>query len=188
MALVVEPLRLSLHLQASGEDARVGQTLADGGGHGAPDVQEEGGEVGVLMLKNVIGEANTTRLTQLGDLGEALLLVQLGREGEAALLAVHTHLTAAHRQKAHPPDLDVPRVADEIQGVGVGEGGGDLVAHIEFDLGGDGGEGIGDGAVGAVALARLGQGAVEDDLKAVGLGVGVLEGLGGEGGAHGVGA
>ena len=91
-------------------------------------------------------------------------------------------------EEAHAPDLDITGVADEVQGIGVGEGGGYLVVEVEDDLGGDGGEGIGDGTVGAVTLARLGQGAVEDGLKAVGLGVGVLEGLGGEGGTHGMGA
>ena len=66
-----------------------------------------------------------------------------------------------------------------------------LVIHrivgIEDDLGGDGGQGALNGAVGAVTLARLGQRAVEDDGEAIGLGVGVLEGTGGKGGAHGVG-
>ena len=187
VALVVELLRFSLHLQPAGEDARVGQTLADGGGHGVPDVQEERGKIGVLMLENVIRQADAAGLADLCDLGKALLGVDLGGQGEAAFLAVHADLTAAYRQKAHTPDFDIPCIPDEIQGIGMGEGIGYLVVGVEHDLGGDGEEGVGDGAVGAVTLARLGQGAVEDDLKPVGSGVSVLKGAGGKGGTHGVG-
>ena len=70
----------------------------------------------------------------------------------------------------------------------MGQVGGDLVIGVENDLGGNGRQGVDDSAVGTVTLARLGQRAVEDDLKAVCLGVGILKGLGGKGRAHGVGA
>ena len=170
-------------MEASGKDAFATDAFFDGAFHGVPHVGEVVPDVVAFALLNVFPESEAFVFDVVEDLGEGMVLVDV----------IFLELGLLVGEEAAADAVDGPLVEDlalgvegfEEHSVGV-EGKYDLGLPDDFD--GNGGGADLDGFVGAVALAGGGEGAVEGDAEARGVGVFLAELNGGEIGAHGVAA
>ena len=132
-----------------------------------PDLAEEVPDALALAQRRVVAQTQVVRLAVFGDGVKGVFRVDVGLFRRR--LAGIAHVSPADAEGAQKARLLFALVGDKVQRVGVFEG--KIRLRHPFDARGHGRERFYKHAVGAVALPRLGQRAVEAHRDAVGLGV-----------------